>query len=107
MILIGYEGSTLNDLKYISREEAHSLMFNSVPSSDINAESKKYFFDEEIKEIKKMRSAFDKLAFAQAEKLVEAHERFRKTVGGSKYNAVTPVLPMDLMGVYILLPNNK
>ncbi len=107
MILIGYEGSTLNDLKNISREEAHSLMFNSVPSSDINAESKKYFFDEEIKEIKKMRNAFDKLAFAQAEKLVEAHERFRKTVGGSKYKAVTPVLPMDLMGVYILLPEKN
>jgi len=35
---------------------------------------------------------------------VEAHERFRSVVGGKRYRVVEPVLPMDLIGVYILLP---
>jgi len=109
MILIGYEGSKSNNLKFISREDAHNLMFNSVPTSNITTETRNYFFEEEIKEIKQLREEFDDIAYKQAEKLVDAHERFRKAVGGAKFKAVTPVLPMDLMGIYILLPetNNR
>lgn len=104
MILIGYEGSKSSGLKFISNEEAHNLMFNSVPTSNVSLESRKYFFDEEIKEIQQLQKETDNIALEQAEKLVEAHERFRKAVGGSRYKAVTPVLPMDLMGIYILIP---
>jgi len=39
--------------------------------------------------------------------LLEAHERFRKLLGGGKYKVVEPVLPMDLMGVYVLLPERN
>jgi hypothetical protein len=38
--------------------------------------------------------------------LVEAHERFSKAIGGNRYNVVKPVMPMDVMSVYVLLPVN-
>ncbi len=52
-----------------------------------------------------IREEFDKIALQRAEILIQAHERFRKVMGGKRYKAVEPVLPMDLMGVYILLPD--
>ena len=52
--------------------------------------------------IKKLR---DDLAIERANHLVESHERFRKVVSaGDKFKAVEPILPMDVLGVYILLP---
>ena len=53
------------------------------------------------------RKQFDNIAIERANALVEAHERFRKVVSGFKYKAVEPVLPMDLMGIYVLLPINS
>jgi hypothetical protein len=41
------------------------------------------------------------------QELIEAHERFRRVIGGKQYQVVKPVLPMDLMGIYILLPDSK
>jgi ATP-dependent helicase YprA (DUF1998 family) len=37
--------------------------------------------------------------------LTRSKERFRKVMGGKRFKVVEPVLPMDLMGVYILLPD--
>jgi len=37
--------------------------------------------------------------------LVEAHERFSRLVDKKKFQVVYPVLPMDVLGVYILVPN--
>jgi hypothetical protein len=39
--------------------------------------------------------------------LINAHERFRKVLGGKRFKVVEPVLPMDVLGVYILLPENQ
>jgi len=36
--------------------------------------------------------------------LVEAHGRFKTLVGGRRFEAMHPVLPPDVMGVYILVP---
>lgn len=53
--------------------------------------------------------AFDRIAEERAELLVDQHERYRRALGSgwgtaARYRAVEPVLPMDLMGIYILLP---
>lgn len=37
-------------------------------------------------------------------RLLEAHERFSRLVSKSRYQVVYPVLPMDILGLYILLP---
>ena len=37
-------------------------------------------------------------------RLVAAHERFSALMEKQRFQVVYPVLPMDLMGIYILLP---
>ena len=54
-----------------------------------------------------LQKEFDKVAVERAQVLVEAHERFRKVLGGTRYKVVEPILPMDLIGVYILLPETN
>jgi len=48
-----------------------------------------------------------KLATERAEHLVEAHGRFKELVGGRRYEKATPILPPDVMGLYILMPKPK
>lgn len=107
MIMTGYEGSVSTGVNFISQSDSQNLIFNSKPSINISEEAKSSFLEKEIEDIGKLKKDFDAIALERAEKLVEAHERFRKTVGGNKYQTVKPVLPMDLMGVYILLPDTK
>ena len=52
----------------------------------------------------RMDGVFDELAEGQSKRLVAAHERFSALMGKQRFQVVYPVLPMDLMGVYILLP---
>ena len=47
------------------------------------------------------------LAEERAEELVAAHGRFQSLVGGSNYKAVYPVLPPDVLGIYVLVPKPK
>ena len=63
------------------------------------------FLDYELENISELRKEFDVIALKRAEILIDAHERFRKVLGGKRFKVVKPVLPMDLMGVYILLPD--
>lgn len=39
-------------------------------------------------------------------KLLEAHERFSRLVSKSRYQVVYTVLPMDILGLYVVLPAN-
>jgi len=39
--------------------------------------------------------------------LVESHSRFKELVGGRRFEAVHPVLPPDVMGIYVLMPKPK
>ncbi len=47
---------------------------------------------------------FDRIAEEQSKRLVAAHERFSSLMDKQKFQVVYPVLPMDLLGAYILLP---
>jgi hypothetical protein len=60
--------------------------------------------NEAIASLPQLRPAFDKLAEERCQHLVEAHERFSSLVEKKRFGVVYPVLPMDVLGVYILLP---
>jgi len=44
------------------------------------------------------------IAGQQSKRLVEAHERFSALTDKQHFQVVCPMLPMDLLGIYILLP---
>ena len=64
------------------------------------------FFEDAMDEILEVDSLRNDLARKQAEKLIEAHDRFRKAVRSRKeFQVVEPILPMDIMGIYVFVPN--
>ena len=60
--------------------------------------------ENELKLLRHLEREFDAVAEQQAKKLVAAHERFSALMDRQRFQVVYPVLPMDLLGVYILLP---
>jgi superfamily II DNA or RNA helicase len=103
MLAWGYQGNA-GDNQILSSDEIKNLMENAVPTSNLTDQAKEEFLTNELGIIKNLGATLDQIAIKRSEILVEAHERFRKVIGGKRYKMVEPVLPMDLMGIYILLP---
>jgi hypothetical protein len=88
---------------------ARHLLHHAVPSSDLSPQARQGFLENELEEIEELHGSgiLDQAALKRAEILLEAHERFRKLLGDGKYKVVEPVLPMDLMGMYVLLSEKE
>jgi len=105
VLLWGYRGSP-SDNDILDKDEVRHLMDQVLPSANITEQAKASFLENELENISELRNEFDKIALKRAEILVDAHERFRKVMGGKRFKVVEPVLPMDLMGIYIFLPDS-
>jgi len=106
MYLWGYRSNagTMETLEY---SEAKKLLKESKALSNLPIERQKQDILEEMKRFDNMKPQFIELANQRADKLVEAHGRFKDLIGGRRYEKATPVLPPDVMGVYILMPKPK
>jgi superfamily II DNA or RNA helicase len=106
MWLWGYEGE-VNQKNFLTKEAALNLLMTVKASQNMEEPEKAHWLNEEMKWVKDevlFRKQTDEVALERAHHLVESHTRFKKLVSGSKYQVVEPVLPMDVLGVYILLP---
>jgi superfamily II DNA or RNA helicase len=106
MYLWGYRGSGEN-IQTVAYDEALKLIQEATSISNLSIERQKEDFRYEIGRFEKLENRFLDLATQRAERLVEAHGRFKQLVGGRRYEKATPVLPPDIMGVYILIPKPK
>ena len=109
MWLWGYEGE-VNQKQFIDKKTAINLLMNVNPTQNMEEGEKTYWLNEEMAWVlneKTFREQTDDVALERANHLVESHTRFKKLVSGNKYRVVEPVLPMDVLGVYILLPEVK
>jgi hypothetical protein len=106
MWLWGFEGDVNQNL-FLKKEDAIKLLMEVIPTQNLEEEEKLHWLNEElewIKDEKIFKQKTDNEALERAYHLVEMHTKFRALVGGTKYKVVEPVLPMDVLGVYILLP---
>ena len=104
MILWGWRG-TPQQMEILGHDEAKALLNIAHASSDLSPQSRASFLANELKILASFGAQFDQVAEQQSQQLVGAHERFSALVDGSRrFQVVYPVLPMDLLGVYILLP---
>ena len=109
MWMWGYKG-ILNENKYLEHTEAKALLMTTKATANMELQEQEYWLGEELPWIvdeKKFRSITDPYALKRAAHLVNAHLRFRELVSGSKFKVVEPILPMDVLGIYILLPETK
>lgn len=106
MWLWGYTGD-LSENRALEHLDAKQLLMEAQANANIEGPEQEYWLQEElgwIKDDNTFRKLTDPFALKRAELLVKAHLRFRELVGGKKFKVVEPILPMDVLGVYILLP---
>lgn len=103
MLLWGWRG-TPQDKEFIKHIEAKELLASAQASSDLSPQSRASFLENEMGLLGSLEAEFDLIAERQSKRLVEAHERFSSLMDKERFQVVYPVLPMDFLGIYILLP---
>lgn len=103
MLLWGWRGTPGNK-EFLDHAEAKSLLNEARASSELSFQARAGFLENELNLLEGLAPEFDAVAEGQSRRLVEAHERFSSFMSHQRYQVVYPVLPMDLLGVYILLP---
>ena len=106
MLLWGWRG-TPDDREHLDHEQARALLQAARASSNLSSEARASFLENELSLLGRLDEVFDELAEEQSKRLVAAHERFSALMGKKRYQVVYPILPMDLMGVYVLLPERS
>ena len=103
MLLWGWRG-TPQQKEFLNHAQAKVLLAEARASSELSPQARASFLENELKLLRNLETEFDAVAEQQSKKLVEAHERFSALMDRQRFQVVYPVLPMDLLGVYILLP---
>lgn len=103
MLLWGWRG-TPDQKEFLDHAEAKALLAAARAASDLSPQARAGFLDNELKLIDKLDTEFTAIAEEQSKRLVAAHERFSALMDRQRFQVVYPVLPMDLLGLYILLP---
>ncbi len=105
MILWGWRG-TPQRKEFLDHAQAKALLTSARASSDLSKQARASFLNNELNLLESLQEEFAAVAEQQSQKLVEAHERFSTLMDAKRFQVVHPVLPMDLLGVYILLPES-
>ncbi len=106
MLLWGWQGDADDADNYLTPDAAKEILNQAMPSANISPAELAYWQEEALNTLKRLSPVFDKLALERAAHLVEAHERFREALDkGHRFKVVEPVLPMDLLGLYVLVPD--
>ena len=106
MLVRGYRGDGSSGLE-LDQDEALELLFSVKPSSDLTMEAQKSFMESEqaiVKGFAAEGGLFDDIARERCGVLVEAHERYRKVLDGDSFRTVEPVLPLNVFGLYVFVP---
>jgi superfamily II DNA or RNA helicase len=103
MLLWGWRGAPPKR-EYLEHAEAKTLLVSTRASSELSPQARASFLDNELHLMDTLAQQFDAIAEEQSKRLVAAHERFSALMDKQRFQVVYPVLPMDLMGIYILLP---
>lgn len=106
MFLWGYSGSG-TDSSVLSYEEAKKLLFEAHSEKQLSLEMQQDLYSSEEAIFEHRKEDFLLVAEERANHLTDAHDRFRRANAGKRFEAVHPVLPPDLLGVYILNPVPK
>jgi superfamily II DNA or RNA helicase len=103
MLLWGWRG-TPQEKEFLDHAAAKQLLSEARASSDISPQARASFLQNERKLINDLDAEFRGIAEQQSKRLVAAHERFSALMDKQRFQVVYPVLPMDMLGIYILLP---
>jgi superfamily II DNA or RNA helicase len=95
----------------VDTAEVDSLMDKPEVVGDLPLAVQEAQLSRELSMIPQLRPSFDALAFERAAELIAQHERYQKALGSEprtfRYKVVEPVIPMDILGIYIFVPGGQ
>ncbi len=104
-------GAAGPERKPVPIEAINALMEKPGATGDLPPETQEKQLERELAVIPELRPRLDALAFERAEELIEQHERYHKALGtetkSARFRVVEPVIPMDILGVYVFVPGGK
>ncbi|MCF7805113.1 MAG: DEAD/DEAH box helicase [Candidatus Marinimicrobia bacterium] len=105
MLLWGYRGDPF-ERDELTAQGAKSLLEEIRATENVDIPEQQYFAKEELEDFdtEKMETILQELTAARTEVLIDAHDRYHEAVGGGRYVGIEPVLPPDVIGMYILVP---
>ena len=113
MLLWGWRGAPSRG-ELLSPAEARALLEGAGAASDLSPQGRASFLDHELRQLPRQADALAALGEARARHLLQAHERFSALVQAperpgapvpaQRCRVLRPLLPMDVLGVYVLLP---
>lgn len=106
MYLWGFEGSS-PDGKILEYNVCKQLLFQATSTKQLSLERQQDELLYQLSLFQSKKDRFIKLAEERANVLLDAHSRFKALVGGRRYEAVYPILPPDILGIYVFIPNPK
>ncbi len=106
MYLWGYK-SIKGDIETLDLAIAKELLLNAQSLGNLSLDRQRQNIAVELMRFDSLKPQFMELANLRADQLVAAHGRFKTLVGGRRYEKAIPVLPPDIMGVYLLMPKPK
>jgi hypothetical protein len=90
--------------EWLSRDDAEALL-GAVPSANMSAPDKQSRLEDALRDVASQQAAIEQLANDQAAAVLNAHVRVRSA---SRQTGVTyqvrPTLPVDILGLYLLMP---
>ncbi|ABC30536.1 Superfamily II DNA/RNA helicase, SNF2 family [Hahella chejuensis KCTC 2396] len=95
-----------NQASVIPKDQALKLMQASV-SKDMCKEAKERELAEELNQLEEKQPMFRSLAEARAKQLLADHRRTREAAQAKGSYEVKPQFPVDVLGVYVLIPDLK
>ena len=105
MFLWGYQQGD-EGINALDIDSCKALLKTAV-ALDLSKERQRIIFEKEKHRFEELDKAFIKVVEDRSFELVNAHSRFAKYLGAKRFEAVTPVLPPDILGIYVLVPNPK
>ncbi len=102
-VAVGTEGSGKNTT-LLENQNVEKLL-DTVPDKNMSEEATKRILDDAVDYYKRTENIFTQIAQKRAEQLMEDHTRVRSaSVIKAGKVSVSPCLPLDLIGVYVLAP---
>jgi hypothetical protein len=92
---------------WLASEQAHGLLA-AQPTGNVSAEQARELVTTVLAAAPAWRPALDDQARARAAELLDSHRRVRESIRlRSASYRVEPQLPLDVLGVYLLLPGGR
>jgi len=89
--------------RFLADADVEGLL-DAHPSGNLGRDVMVRELEESIAWFERSREVFEKLAAERAEVLLADHRRVRDAAGDTGQYSCSPCLPVDLIGIYVLLP---